>query len=181
MEDNKIIEANHNETKIKILISEVNMIFAYWSISEEYNQRFIKKYGDEFFDKTKEVIIVKNLSNGKQKRIEIEQPTNNYYIKIGYANSIYQVELVRVGKQNKEEYGYKIISNKIKSPNIKVLFNTYDEKNIEFKNIKNGTKINKSQDYKKGEMTRTRIEELYEKLIIHSWNEYKAENGYKEK
>ena len=43
MEDNKIIEANHNETKIKILISEVNMIFAYWSISEEYNQRFIKK------------------------------------------------------------------------------------------------------------------------------------------
>ena len=91
------------------------------------------------------------------------------------------MELVRVGKQNKEEYGYKIISNKIKSPNIKVLFNTYDEKNIEFKNIKNGTKINKSQDYKKGEMTRTRIEELYEKLIIHSWNEYKAENGYKEK
>lgn len=126
MEESRIIKAEYNETMIKILIVEVNWILAYWNISEEYNNQFKKKYGKDFFDKTKEVLKIKNLSNNTEEIIEIKEPTNNYYAKFNYSDSVYQVELMRIGKENNEDYGYKLESNKVHSPNIKIRINDYD-------------------------------------------------------
>lgn len=174
-------KANYNETILRILISGIDRIFAYWSISEEYNNKFIKKYGEDFFQKTKEILILKNLRNGKEESIELKEHTNNYYIKFGYANSIYQVELLRIGISNNEDYGYKIISNKVVTPNIKVLLSSYNDEKIKFKNIKNGSECLETEYYKKSENTKRKIEKLYDEQIMPAWNEYKRENGYREK
>ena len=134
MQECNIIKANYQETFIRVLIAEVNWLLSYWSISNEYNNKFIERYGEDFFEKTKEILKIKNLSNNTEEIIEIKEPTNNYYIKFNYSDSIYQVELIRIGKENDEDYGYKIESNKIHSPNIKIRINDYDKSKIKYKN-----------------------------------------------
>lgn len=181
MEENFIIKANYNETMLKIIIAEVNWLLAYWSISKEYNDKFTEKYGEDFFKKTKEILIVKNLSNNTEESIEIKEPTNNYYIKFNYSDSIYQVELLRVGKENNEDYGYKIESNKIHSPNIKILIDDYSKDKIKFKNVKKGEECKKTRFYNPDEFTKKDIERLYNDTMRPAWNAYKVENGYKEK
>ena len=181
MEKNTIIKAEYNETILKIIIAEVNWLLAYWTISKEYNDAFLEKYGQDFFQKTKEILKVKNLSNNTEEIIEIKEPTNNYYIKFNYSDSIYQVELLRVGKENNEDYGYKIESNKIHSPNIKILINEYSKDKIKFKNIKTGREEEKTKYFNKEEFSKEDIDRLYEDTMKPAWNKYKRENGYKEK
>lgn len=181
MDKSEVIKANYNETMLSILITEVNWLLAYWTISKEYNNKFIKKYGEDFFEKTKEILTVKNLKNGTEEKIELKEPTNNYYIKFNYSDSIYQVELSRVGKQDDKDYGYKIVSNKIQSPNIKILIDDYDKSKIKFKNIKSGEELIETKYYKKNENSKEDVETLYNDLIKPAWNAYKKENGYKEK
>ena len=181
MENNSIIKADYNETLLKILIAEVNWLLAYWNISKEYNDRFIDKYGEDFFEKTKEILKIKNLNNNTEEIIEIKEPTNNYYIKFNYSDSIYQVELLRVGKENNEDYGYRLVSNKIHSPNIKILTNDYSKEKIKFKNIKTGEEDSKTHFYSPNNFLKEDVEKLYENTMKPAWNSYKKENGYKEK
>lgn len=179
--ENIIIKAQYNETFIKIIIAEVNWLLAYWNISKEYNDFFIEKYGSDFFENTKEVLRVKNLSNNTEEVIEIKEPTNNYYIKFNYSDSIYQVELLRIGKDDNKDYGYKIESNKIHSPNIKILINEYVKENIKFRNVKTGEENYKTKFYNGENFSKQDIEKLYEGTMKPAWNVYKKENGYKEK
>lgn len=181
MEKISLKEFNYNETILKILISEIDTIFVYWHISEEYNNKFKERYGKDFFDKTKEKLILRNIKRGKEQEIELEDNTNNYYIKFGYANSIYQVEITRVGIENNEDYGYSIISNKIRTPNIKILLSNYKENSIKFKNLKYNIESSETKYYKKSKDNKDILEKLYENQIIPFWNEYKSENGYREK
>lgn len=176
-----IIKAQYNETFIKIIIAEVNWLLAYWSTSKEYNDFFIEKYGNDFLEKTKEVLRVKNLSNNTEEVIEVKEPTNNYYIKFNYSDSIYQVELLRVRKEDNKDYGYKIESNIIHSPNIKVLINDYSRESIKFKNLKTGEEMAKTEFYNFENFSKQDIEKLYEDTMKPAWNIYKKENGYKEK
>lgn len=181
MEKIKVKRAYYDESIIRILISGIDTILAYWNISEEYNNKFIKKYGEDFFEKTKEILILKNLRNSKEEIIEIKEPTNNYYIKFGCSNSIYQVELLRIGIGDDKEYGYKIVSNQVVTPNIKVLLSNYNDEKIRFKNIKNGNECKETKYYQKSENNKEKVEKLYEEQIMPVWNDYKKENGYREK
>lgn len=177
----EIKKANYNQTILKILIAGIDTIFAYWNISEEYNEKFKKKYGEDFFEKTKEILTLKNLRNGKEEKIEVNGITNNYYIRFKYSNSIYQVELSRIGINDNKDYGYKIISNQVVTPNVKILLDNYDDKNIKFKNIKNNGEYSETKYYKKDKDNKDKIEKLYSEQIIPAWNDYKKENGYREK
>jgi len=181
MKENNILQTKYEETFLKILISEINIIKAYWNISEEYNNQFIKKYGQEFFNKTKQVIRFKNLTTETEQDINIENGQNSCYIKINYANSEYQAELLRIGIDDNKDYGYKIISNKIKSQNIKVLIDKYNSDKIKFKNLLNGNESISTNFYNPQNYKKENIKLLYEELILPSWNEYKIENSYKEK
>lgn len=180
-EEEKIKKSEYNETTIKIIIAEVNWLLVYWSISKEYNDFFLKKYGNDFFKKTKEVLKVKNLTNNTEEVIEIKEPTNNYYVKFNYSDSIYQVELLRIGKNDEVDYGYRLISNKVHSPNIKIRIDDYSEDKIKFRNIKTGEESSKSKFYKKGTFSKEDIAKLYDETMRPAWNAYKGENGYKEK
>lgn len=181
MEQNAIIKANYKETFLQVIIAEVNWLLAYWNISPEYNNTFIKKYGSDFFERTKEILKIKNLSNNTEELIEIKEPTNNYYIKFNYSDSIYQVQLLRIGKEDHKDYGYILESNEIHSPNIKILLNEYSDENIKFKNIKTGKECKNTKFYNSTSFSKQDIENLYENTMKPAWNLYKQENGYKEK
>lgn len=181
MKEKNVVKAEYDETMIGILITEVNWLFIYWTISDEHNNVFVKKYGKDFFEKTKEVLTIKNLKNGKEEKIVIEEPTNNYYAKFNYSNSVYQVELSRVGKEDDKDYGYRIISNEIQSPNIKILIDDYSQDKIRFRNIKTGEKMTETKYYKLKENSKEDVKRLYDDIIKPTWDSYKNENGYKEK
>lgn len=182
MEDQlKVIKANYNDTLLRILIVEVNWLLAYWNISEEYNDKFFKKYGMDFFKNTKEILKVKNLSNNTEEIIEVKNPTNNYYIMFNYSDSNYQVELLRVGREDERDYGYKLMSNTIHSPNIKIRIDDYAEEKIKFTNVKTGEELEETNFYKRDTFSKEDIAKLYDDTMRPAWNAYKKENGYKEK
>ena len=175
MEELRIENFNYNENILRILISSIDRILVYWNISKEYNDYLKKIYGEDFFDKTKEVLILKNLTNNTDKRIELTEYTNNYYVKYNYSNAIYQVELVRIGKEDNKVYKYKLISNIVKTPRIKVGLDKYKEENIIFRCLESGQLIKRIDQNSK-----ERTEEFYKEKIMPSWNVYKKENGYRE-
>ena len=53
MKEKNVVKAEYDETMLGILITEVNWLFIYWTISDEYNNVFVKKYGKDFFEKNK--------------------------------------------------------------------------------------------------------------------------------
>lgn len=179
--EEKVLKANYDETILNILIVEVNWLVAYWSISKEYNNKFIKEYGEKFFEETKEILKIHNLSNNTEEIVELKENTDNYYAKFNYSDSIYQVELLRVGKENNEQYGYRLVSNKIHSPNIKILIDNYSPEEIKFRNINTLKETNKTNFLKEKDFSKNNIIRLYEDTMKPSWNAYKKENGYKEK
>ena len=166
---------------MNILIVEVNWLLAYWGIAKEYNESFVDKYGGNFFEQTKEFLKVKNLTNNTEEIIEIKESTNNYYIKFNYSDSIYQVELLRLGKDDGKDYGYRLVSNEIHSPNIKVRIDDYFEDKIKFRNVKAGEEEEETKFYKKTKFSKDDIVKLYDETMRPAWNAYKKENGYKEK
>lgn len=179
MEDS-IITPKYTETFLKIIISEINIIKAYWNISEEYNKKFTERYGKDFSKKTKPIIKLKNLRTGTIEDIDVDDNKKSCSIKINYANSEYQAEMIRVGINDNKDYGYSIISNKIKSPNIKILINRYDSSEIKFRDLLNGNESVSTDFYNPNNYKKEDINLLYEELIKPSWNLYKLENGYKE-
>ena len=177
----KIEELKYNDTFFKIIISDINRIFAYWNISEEYNNFFLEKYGNDFFKQTKEVLFVENKTNNEIEKIEIKVPTNNYYVKIRYGRVDYQLTLKRLGKENDIDYGYDIKSNIIKMPSIKVKLDNYKDGNVKFRNFFNNEEAYETKYFKNEDNYKNRIEKLYNENILKSWGEYKRENGYIEK
>lgn len=174
MENLEIGKYNYKENFLKIMISSVDRILAYWNITEEFDNIFKQKYGEDFLKKTKTMLILKNMSTGVEDRIELTTYTNNYYIKYKYSNAVYMVELVKLGIEDEKDYGYKLVSNKIISPRITVGFKQFNKNNIKFKNIKDDTFVDINV------LEKEKIENLYSTQIIPAWSEYKAENGYRE-
>lgn len=171
--DLKIENYNYDKTFLKVIVSGVDKILTYWNITPEFDNELKKKYGEDFLQKTKTILVLKNYS-GVEDTIELKEYTNNYYIKYKYSNAIYTVELQKVGIDDDKDYGYKLVSNTIQTPLIKVGLNKYKQEDIKFKNIKTGEKIEAPK------IDKTIIEELYNNKIMPSWEAYKKENSYRE-
>ena len=174
MEDLKIENYNYDKTFLKIIVSGVDKVLAYWNVTPEFDNKFKQKYGEDFLEKTKTILVLKNSNSMVENKIELTDFTNNYYIKYKYSNAIYTVELQKVGIDDNKDYGYKIVSNRIKTPCIKIGLNQYMQKNIIFKNIKTGNEIEIPK------IDKENVDNLYSSEIIPSWNRYKKENGYRE-
>ena len=169
----KVENYNYDKTFLKVIVSGVDKVLAYWNITSEFDNEFKKKYGKDFLDKTKTILVLKN-NSVVEDTIELKEYTNNYYIKYRYSNAIYTVELKKVGIDDDKDYGYKLISNKIQTPLIKVGLEKYNPQNVNFKNVKTGEKVETPQ------IDKEIIEELYSNKIMPSWEAYKKENSYRE-
>ena len=171
--DLKIENYNYDKTFLKVIVSGVDKVLAYWNITPEFDNEFKRKFGEDFLNKTKTILVLKNYS-GVEDTIELKEYTNNYYIKYKYSNAIYTVELQKIGIDDDKDYGYKLISNKVQTPLIKVGLEKYNPEDVNFKNIKTGEKVETP------EFDKEIIEELYNNKIMPSWEDYKKENGYRE-
>lgn len=129
----------YNETVVKILAQTPNMLFIYWDISDSDKKSYSEKYGDDFFYKTKPVLLVTNKTMNYKFEVEINDFANSWYLHVNDANCDYSVELGRRPieyNSNLDNYVYITTSNDMEMPNNRILFDKIG-KTVFFKNVKN--------------------------------------------
>ena len=157
----------YNETIVKILAQTPTTLFVYWDISDEDKDNYIKEYGEYFFNNTKPVLVIHNITKKYSFEIDINDFANSWYLRVDDSNCDYKIELGRrpinhyVSISN--NYLFISSSNDIKSPNDHILFESLPD-NIIFKNVKTN--------------------EITQKAIIHYLtkfkNSYNIKKFYKE-
>ena len=110
-------------------------LFVYWDIADEDRKNFIKKYGEDFFNNTYPILIIKNESLDYSFEIPINDFANTWYFEVNYTNCKYSAELGRRFKENNSEYVYVSNSNDMDAPNDHILFDE-NLKTVFFKNVK---------------------------------------------
>ena len=129
----------YNETVVKILAQTPTTLFIYWDIADTDRKNFTQKYGDDFFEKTKPVLVVYNKTMNYHCEVEINDFANSWYLHVNDANCDYSVELGRRPYEAQspiENYVYVTTSNDMEMPNNHILFDRLG-KTVFFKNIKN--------------------------------------------
>lgn len=130
----------YNETVVKILAQTPKKLFIYWDISDEDRNNYIKKFGNEFFNNTKPVLIVHNDSMNYTFEVEINDFANCWYLDVNDSKCKYTIELGRRSKSQNyyipNNYMYVTSSNIIESPNDHILFEK-QANTVYFRNVKN--------------------------------------------
>lgn len=85
----------YNQTVIKILAQTPHSIFIYWDISDEDRQQLEEKYGQNFFNETKPVLLVHNQTQNYSFEVEIDDFTNSWYLRTPTSNCKFNIELGR--------------------------------------------------------------------------------------
>lgn len=138
----------YNQTIVKVLAQTPKTLFVYWDISDNDRENYIKQYGNDFFEKTKPVLIIHNITMNYTFEIEINDFANCWYFNVNDEKCEYSVELGRKPKENNtyiavpNNYLYITSSNKIESPNGHILF----EKNqnlVFYKDVKTNKTFSK--------------------------------------
>lgn len=139
----------YNETIVKVLYQTPDTLFVYWDIADSDRENYIKQYGENFFNITRPVLIVHNDSMNYSFEIPINDFANSWYLHINDSKCNYRVELGRrpnyynqeaieeIHENIKTDYIYVTSSNKIESPNDRVLFSTNENNTVKFRNLKN--------------------------------------------
>lgn len=127
----------YNETVVKILAQTPTTLFIYWDISDTDRNMYIEKYGKEFFNNSRPILIINNETMGYKFEVEINDFANSWYLHVNDANCQYKIELGRKLIENNyaEEYIPIISSNEIEAPNNHILFSELGDY-VFFKDIK---------------------------------------------
>ncbi len=133
----------YNQTVVKVLAQTPTTLFIYWDISDADRADFVEKYGEDFFNNTKPVLVIRNKTMHYSFEIEIDDFANSWYLHVNDSNCEYSVELGRRPKYYNEErhidipndYLYVTSSNNIEAPNDHVLFDR-NVKTVYFKDVK---------------------------------------------
>ena len=132
----------YNETLVKILYQTPTILFFYWDISDYDRENFVKQYGENFFNNTKPILKIFNLTKGYDFEVEINDFSNSWYININDANCEYKVELARrtltYAENLNTDYIYVSSSNDIEFPNDHILLDELPAK-VNFRNVKTNT------------------------------------------
>ena len=174
----------YNKTVVKILAQTPTNLFVYWEISDEDREKLKKQYGEYFFEITKPVLVIHNLTMNYSFEIDINDFANSWYFHVNDSSSEYKVELGRrpipvnysyIPKYDVEKNGpinpiqtpYVFISssNNLEAPNDHILFNNTNK--IYYRNVKTNQIIEKDiKDFpfivKDNEFVN--VNELYKKL-----------------
>ncbi len=136
----------YNQTVVKVLAQTPNTLFIYWDISDKDRKAFEEQYGENFFEKTKPVLIIRNDTLDYSFEVEINDFANSWYLHIADSKCDYKIELGRrpITKTEKINFDYIYVSssNEIEVPNDKVLFNQ-NQKMVYFRDIKTGIQTQK--------------------------------------
>lgn len=141
----------YGNTLVKLLAQTPKTLFVYWEISEVDIQNFKKEYGENFFNITKPVLIVHNLTLNKTTEIEINDFASCWYLNTEDSDCKFDIELARrfinatSNTTNLEDNNYLSIakSNNLLAPNDHILFEKLGEF-ITFTDTSTGDNINKN-------------------------------------
>ena len=173
---------HYNRTIVKVLAQTPNMLFIYWDISENDREFFKNKYGNDFFESTKPVLIVYNETMNYHFEVEINDFANSWYLKVNDSNCKYHMELGR-RKINPTsnipyDYIYVVSSNEMNSPNDHILFenqtNIIYYRNVLTNSIKQKNIAKLSFMKKIGKSSP--IYELYKKIYSKEFEDLNVEN-----
>lgn len=163
----------YNQTVVKVLAQTPNTLFVYWDISDDDKNKYIEEYGEYFFNNTKPVLIVHNLTMNYSFEIDINDFANSWYLTIADSNCDYKIELGRRPINEyvtiNNNYLYIANSNDIDAPNDHILFDNLS-KFVYFRNVKTNTTTKKdiisfSLLRKIGKISS--IEEFYKKMYAN--------------
>ncbi len=129
----------YNQTLVRILAQTPFTLFVYWDISDIDRKNFIEKFGEDFFYKTRPVLLIHNKTRDNYFEVEINDFANSWYLHMQEPDCEYEIELGRRNIENPSQYVYLSSSNELVSPNDHVLFEKTDFTNIKFKNVKTGS------------------------------------------
>ena len=137
----------YDQTIVKVLAQTPNNLFIYWDISDKDKESYKKQYGENFFETTKPVLIIHNLTMNYSFEIDINDFANSWYLHVNDAKCDYKIELGRrpMMKENQNigtDYIYITNSNDIEAPNDHILFNK-EQKMVYFRNVKTGIQTEK--------------------------------------
>ena len=136
----------YNQTVVKVLAQTPTNLFIYWDISDKDRKNFEEKYGKDFFEKTKPVLIIYNDTIGYSFEVEINDFANSWYLNVADSKCDYRVELgrkpIEYTPQIHDNYIYISTSNEIESPNDRILFDK-KQKMVYFRNVKTGEQLSK--------------------------------------
>ncbi|MBR3002383.1 MAG: DUF4912 domain-containing protein [Clostridia bacterium] len=137
----------YNQTIVRVLAQTPTNLFIYWDISDEDRENYKKQYGEYFFEKTKPVLKIYNDTMHYSFEVEINDFANSWYLHVNDSKCNYRVELgrrpINYETQIPVDYIYVSTSNKIESPNDKILFDKM-QKMVYFKNVKTNSIRSKS-------------------------------------
>lgn len=125
----------YNQTVVKILAQTPNTLFVYWDISEDDRKKYIKDFGDNFFEVSKPILIFHNKTKNYSFEIEINDFANCWYFNTADANCEYEIELGRKANILPNNYLPITYSNIIETPNNHILFEE-TKKTAFFRNVK---------------------------------------------
>lgn len=174
----------YNKTVVKILAQTPTNLFVYWEISDEDREKLKEQYGEYFFEITKPVLVIHNLTMNYSFEIDINDFANSWYFHVNDSSCEYNIELGRrpipvnynyMPQYDIEKNGpikpietpfvYISSSNNLEAPNDHILFNNKNK--IYFRNVKTNQIIEKDvKDFpfivKNNQFVN--IYELYQKL-----------------
>ncbi len=140
----------YGNTVVKILAQTPKTLFVYWEVSDVDIENMKKTYGENFFEITKPIIIVHNITLDKTYEVEINDFANCWYLNTEDSDCKFDIELARrfikdssTSTDNNSDYLYIAESNELESPNDHILFEKIKEFVI-FRNTNNDNVIKKS-------------------------------------
>ena len=131
----------YNQTVVRILAQTPNTLFVYWDISDSDRKKYIKEFGEDFFQNTVPVLIVHNKTMNYSFEIEINDFANSWYFTVADSKCKYEIELGRRAKGT-NNYMYVTSSNNIEAPNDHILFEK-KQKTLFFRNVKTNKNFSK--------------------------------------
>lgn len=142
----------YGNTVVRLLAQTPKTLFVYWEVSDSDIENFKKSYGDDFFIKTKPILVVHNLTLNKTTEVEINDFANCWYLNTEDSDCKYDIELARkfietsstsTNAEVKKNYLSIATSNDLQSPNNHILFEKIKEF-VVFRNVNNDNIIKKN-------------------------------------
>lgn len=173
----------YNETVVKILAQTPKRLFVYWDVADSDRERYIKAFGENFFNDTYPVLLIHNEDRNYTFEVPINDFANSWYLDINDSKSKYTIQL---GRKFKDQARLVTINRKqVKDENI-ILQNDYlpittsntlevPNDHILFENLKPYVVYRNVKDYKESVVDISNLE--FAKKMGTIYNIYKV---YKE-